>query len=76
MTYIMKYQKMKRNDNGEYIPARAYSTDEYGDLEEFLTGLVEMAQYRKRGYKYRLMEVVDSDDVYVRLDWQKSSPTE
>ena len=67
---------MKTNADG-LVPANAYTLDEYDDVSEFLAGIVDMAQFRKRGYKYRLMDVaVDGDDIAVRFDWQKSTPTE
>lgn len=74
--YAIRYQKMKKNADGMLVPANAYTVDEYDDLESFVEGVVEIAQFRKRGYKYRLMECTDSDDVVARFDWQKSAPTE
>lgn len=74
--YAIRYQKMKKTANG-LAPASAYTVDEYDDIYGFLSGLVDIAQFRKRGYKYRLMDVaVDDEDIAVRFDWQRSAPTE
>ena len=74
--YSIRYQKMKKLAKG-VAPANAYTLDEYDSLDDFLMGVVDIVQFRKRGYKYRLMEVVaDDDDIAVRFDWQKTTPTE
>ena len=67
--YKIRYQKLNKNDR---TPANgAYSTDEYDDVGAFMEGVVETAQNRVRGYKYRHMDVtVDGGDVALRFDWQ------
>lgn len=67
--YKIRYQKLNKNDR---TPANnAYSTDEYEDIPSFIEGVVETAQNRVRGYKYRLMDVqTEGIDVVLRFDWQ------
>ena len=80
--YTIRQQKMKTTpmSDGKTLltPASAYTVDEYEDIGEFMAGVVQTAQYRMRGYKYRLMdfEQTHDGDMMVRFDWQKSSPTE
>lgn len=66
--YKIRYQKYTK----DRTPANGvYSTDEYEDMAQFLNGIVETAQFRIRGYKYRLMDVTtDNDGVVLRFDWQ------
>ena len=74
--YAIRYQKMKKTADG-LVPANAYTLDQYDDMVEFHSAVVDIAQFRKRGYKYRLMDVaVDGNDITLRFDWQKSAPTE
>lgn len=67
--YKIRYQKLNKTDR---TPANnAYSIDEYEDIPPFIEGIVETAQNRVRGYKYRLMDVqTEGVDVVLRFDWQ------
>ena len=68
--YKIRYQKLNKNDR---TPATgAYSTDEYDDVGAFMEGVVETAQNRVRGYKYRLMDFEQDHDgnMVARFDWQ------
>ena len=81
--YMIRYQKMNKTktDDGKtaYTPARAYSVDDYETTEDYLKGVVQIAQTRVRGWKYRLM-VVDVDasteSITARFDWAPTAPTE
>ena len=78
--YVVRKQKMMKQKDVDgktvYSPAKTYTVEECEDISAFMSEVVDTAQFRVRGWKYRLMEVVDSDDVVARFDWQKSSPTE
>lgn len=78
--YVVRKQKIQRmhDDDGRvyYVPAKTYTVEECEDIDAFMFEVVNTAQFRVRGWKYRLMEVKDSDDIVVRFDWQKSTPTE
>lgn len=80
---MIRMQKMNKDKDSDgktvYTPARAYSIDEYETTEDFLKGVVQTAQYRVRGWKYRAMEIIEdasTDTVTIRFDWSPSSPTE
>ena len=78
--YVIRKQKMTKTKDADgktvYAPARAYTVDEYETMGDYLDGITDTAQFRVRGWKYRLMDVTEGDDVTARFEWSPSSPTE
>ena len=62
MSYIIKRQKI-----GKSGAQNAYIMEEYASYEDFVEGIIESAQMRGRGWKYRPMEITED---MVRFDVQ------
>lgn len=66
MSYIIKRQKINKNG-----AMSAYIMEEFMSFDDFVEGIVDSAQTRGKGWKYRVMEVNgDADGCTIRFDVQ------